>query len=101
MESFVPSFQFLQSTEELNSATMRQVAILFACAEEQYTVKELAIYLSCPKPSVVRSLDVLESKELVRRLIDYVDRRRIIVDLTAKGRLIVSRAMRLATSTTT
>ena len=56
-------------------------------------IGELAERLSLRHHSVVGLVDRLSARALVRRHRDSVDRRRVLIELTAKGRS-VSRAYR-------
>ena len=65
----------------------RQLAVLLTCylEEEAQTVRGLAAALNVSKPAITRALDRLSEFELVRRKIDPLDRRSVLVQRTSKG----------------
>lgn len=65
----------------------RQLAVLLTCylQDEAQTVRGLAAELHVSKPAITRALDRLGEFELVRRKIDPLDRRSVLVQRTSKG----------------
>lgn len=65
----------------------RQLAVLLTCylEDEAQTVRGLAAALRVSKPAITRALDRLSEFELVRRKIDPLDRRSVLVQRTSKG----------------
>lgn len=65
----------------------RQLAVLLTCylESEAQTVRGLAAALNVSKPAITRALDRLGEFELVRRKIDPLDRRSVLVQRTSKG----------------
>jgi DNA-binding MarR family transcriptional regulator len=57
-------------------------------------VRELAHMQVASKPAVVKSLDVMEDRRLVRRRRSKADRRLVRVELTDAGRALVRRVQR-------
>lgn len=70
----------------------RQLGVLLTCYlnEEPQTVRGLALELNVSKPAITRALDRLAEFELVRRKIDPLDRRSVLVQYTHKGATFVN-----------
>ena len=71
---------------------VRQSAILLRVALEPgpHTVRGLAEALGLGKPAVSRALDALGGYGLAVRLPDEADRRSVIVQVTARGRVVLA-----------
>ncbi len=71
---------------------VRQSAILLRVALEPvpHTVRGLAEALKLGKPAVSRALDALEGLGLAARLPDQSDRRSVLVQVTARGRIVLA-----------
>jgi len=67
--------------------TAPQFGLLFAISEEKEEVilKDMAEKMGKDKSSIMRMIDLLEKKELVRRVSDRYDRRKNQLLLTKKG----------------
>jgi DNA-binding MarR family transcriptional regulator len=67
--------------------TARQLGVFLTCylESEAQTVRGLAADLHVSKPAITRALDRLTEFDLVRRKIDHLDRRSILVQRTATG----------------
>jgi DNA-binding MarR family transcriptional regulator len=77
--------------------TSRQGVVLMNCARgEANTPVELAVFNGLDVSSMSRMLDRLEKKGLLRRLRTGADRRKVNVQLTAKGRALVRKATPVA-----
>jgi len=65
----------------------RQLAVMLTCylEDEAQTVRGLAAELHVSKPAITRALDRLTEFELVRRKVDPLDRRSVLVQRTSKG----------------
>jgi DNA-binding MarR family transcriptional regulator len=65
----------------------RQLAVFLMCYLDAvpHTVRDLAAALSVPKPSITRAIDRLEEFSLVRRQLDQMDRRSVLVMRTMQG----------------
>ena len=65
----------------------RQLAVLLTCYldSDPQTVRGLAAQLNVSKPAITRALDRLSEFEFVRRKVDPMDRRSVLVQRTAKG----------------
>lgn len=73
--------------------TQRQQTVLLKAylAEDEQTVRGLAAFAGVSKPAITRALDRLSEFDLVRRKTDPLDRRSVLVQHTAKGRMYVRR----------
>jgi DNA-binding MarR family transcriptional regulator len=71
---------------------VRQSAILLRVALEPgpHTVRGLAEALELGKPAVSRALDALEGHGLAVRMPDQSDRRSVLVQVTARGRVVLA-----------
>ena len=71
---------------------VRQSAILLRVALEPgpHTVRGLAEALTLGKPAVSRALDALGAYGLAVRLPDESDKRSVIVQVTARGRIVLA-----------
>lgn len=65
----------------------RQMAVFLICylQEGAHTVRGLAKKLNVSKPAITRALDRLGEFDLVRRKVDPLDRRSVLVQRTMKG----------------
>jgi DNA-binding MarR family transcriptional regulator len=65
----------------------RQLAVFLNCYLDAvpHTVRDLAATLSVPKPSISRAIDTLEGFSLVKRQLDQMDRRSVLVMRTPQG----------------
>lgn len=77
-----------RAAEQINiRLTMVQFGLLFAISEEKEEVilKDMAEKMGKDKSSILRMIDLLEKKELVRRVVDQNDRRKNQLLITKKG----------------
>jgi DNA-binding MarR family transcriptional regulator len=65
----------------------RQLGVFLTCylQEGAHTVRGLAADLNVSKPAITRALDRLGELDLVRRKVDPMDRRSVLVQRTLKG----------------
>ncbi|HEY6913348.1 MAG TPA: MarR family transcriptional regulator [Paludibacter sp.] len=72
--------------------TMPQFVLLFTISEEKEEVilKDMADKLGKDKSAILRMIDLLENKELVRRAVDLNDRRKNQLLVTKKGERLIS-----------
>jgi len=72
--------------------TMPQVVLLFKISEEkeEVTLKDMAEKLGKDKSAILRMIDLLEKKELVRRVVDQNDRRKNQLLVTKKGERLIA-----------
>ena len=71
--------------------TMPQFVLLFTINEEKEEVilKDMAEKLGKDKSAILRMIDLLEKKELVRRVVDQNDRRKNQLMVTKKGERLI------------
>jgi len=71
--------------------TMAQFGLLFAIREEKEEVilKDMAEKMGKDKSAILRMIDLLERKELVRRVVDLNDRRKNHIMVTKKGEQLI------------
>ena len=67
--------------------TIDQFGLLYAISQNEHDViqQDMADLMMKDKSSILRMIDSLEEKELVRRAVDKVDRRRNQIFITKKG----------------
>jgi MarR family transcriptional regulator, transcriptional regulator for hemolysin len=72
--------------------TMAQFVLLFTISEEKEEVilKDMAEKLGKDKSSILRMIDLLEKKELLRRAVDQNDRRKNQLLVTKKGERLIA-----------
>lgn len=72
--------------------TMPQFVLLFKISEEKEEVilKDMAEKLGKDKSAILRMIDLLEKKELVRRAVDQNDRRKNQLLVTKKGERLIA-----------
>ena len=72
--------------------TMEQYGLLNAISSEEYEViqQDLANVMGKDKSSILRIVDSLEDKELVRRVVDTKDRRKNCLMVTKKGEKVIT-----------
>jgi len=72
--------------------TMPQFVLLFKISEEkeEVTLKDMAEKLGKDKSAILRMIDLLEKKELVRRVVDQNDRRKNQLLVTKKGERLIA-----------
>jgi len=79
--------------------TMPQFVLLFTISEEKEEVilKDMAEKLGKDKSAILRMIDLLEKKELVRRAVDQNDRRKNQLLVTKKGERIINEFRKIET----
>ena len=86
---------FSEDAARAASLTAQQHQALLAIhgfpGRERVMIGELAERLNVRHHSVVGLIDRLSAKALVRRRRDALDRRRVLIELTAKGRSLLAR----------
>jgi len=72
--------------------TMPQFVLLFTISEEKEEVilKDMAEKLGKDKSAILRMIDLLEKKELLRRAVDQNDRRKNQLLVTKKGERLIA-----------
>jgi len=90
-----PMFRVLEirvSQQANIKLTVGQFGLLFAISEEKEEVilKDMAEKMGKDKSAILRMIDLLEKKELVRRAVDQNDRRKNQILVTKKGERLIS-----------
>ena len=68
-----------------------------SCQEEEVIQKDLAEMMGKDKSALLRLVDTLEERELVRRVADIKDRRKNFLMVTKAGQRVMDQYMRLLT----
>src|SRR5579864_3501480 len=77
--------------------TARQGLVLLSCdLEEANTAAQLASLYGLEASSITRLVDRLEKKRLIERTRSRSDRRKTILSLTARGKAVLQRAVKIA-----
>jgi MarR family transcriptional regulator, transcriptional regulator for hemolysin len=90
-----PMFRVLEmrASKQTNvKLTMAQFGLLFAINEEKEEVilKDMAEKMGKDKSAILRMIDLLEKKELVRRVVDLNDRRKNYIMVTKKCERLIA-----------
>lgn len=72
-----------------NSLAFHALLALDSWADEHYTMSDLAEKLQIPKQQLTKLINDLESKELVTRIHDTENRRRVYIRICEKGRTLM------------
>ena len=76
------------------SISSRQHEILIVLSQrEQWSLGEIATAVGVSHVAITKIVDRLEHKGLVKRDVDYHDRRRVLVNLTRAGITMLKRSM--------
>ena len=95
VEMLKPMFRVLETRASKQTdikLTMPQFVLLFTISEEKEEVilKDMAEKLGKDKSAILRMIDLLEKKELVRRVVDQNDRRKNQLLITKKGERLIA-----------
>ena len=90
-----PMFRVLEfrASKQTNiKLTMAQFGLLFAISEEKEEVilKDMAEKMGKDKSAILRMIDLLEKKELVRRVVNLNDRRKNYIMVTKKCERLIA-----------
>jgi DNA-binding MarR family transcriptional regulator len=76
------------------SISSRQHEILIVLSQrEQWSLGEIATAVGVSHVAITKMVDRLEHKGLVKRDVDYKDRRRVLVNLTRAGTTMLKRSL--------
>lgn len=80
-----------------NKLTIDQLGILFAINqhEDEMIQKDMAEKMGKDKSAILRMIDCLQTKELVRRVVNDQDRRKNQLELTEKGIVTVQNIIKM------
>ena len=95
IEMLKPMFRVLEiraSQQTDIKLTMGQFGLLFTISQEKEEVilKDMAEKMGKDKSAILRMIDLLEKKELVRRVVDQNDRRKNQLLVTKKGERFIA-----------
>lgn len=89
-------FEYILKGCEKMSISLRQREILIVLSQrEQWSLGEIATAVGVSHVAITKIVDRLEHKGLVKRDVDYTDRRRVLVNLTRAGTTVLKRSMSL------
>lgn len=80
------------------SSRQREVLTVLS-QREQWSLGEIATAVGVSHVAITKIVDRLESKGLVKRDVDYTDRRRVLVNLTRAGTIMLKRSMNTSENT--
>lgn len=78
-----------ENTVKVNSMPFFALVALDNWADEDYTMSELADKLQVPKQQLSKLINDLEDKQLVERIHDTANRRRVYIRICDKGRAMM------------
>jgi DNA-binding MarR family transcriptional regulator len=81
-----------QLKQKFDITTPQLVALLEISKVNRITMKDLASNIALSSSTLVGVIDRLEKKEFVLRKRDYLDRRKVFLSITAKGKVFVEKA---------
>ena len=83
--------------------TIEQLGLLHAISINKYDViqQDMAAFLGKDKSVILRIVDSLEKKELVRRVVDTKDRRKKHLMVTKQGEIVLKKCMEIDAEITT
>lgn len=91
------AFKNLTNTQSDTPLTIDQFGFLIAIYEKKEEViqKDMAEVLGKDQSSILRIVDSLEKKELVRRVVDNSDRRKNFLIVTKKGDNVINQYLKI------
>ena len=83
--------------------TMEQIGLMFAIynTKEEVIQQDLACSMGKDKSAILRTLDTIETMELVKRVSDTTDRRKKYLILTKKGETVIEQCLEIELELTT
>jgi DNA-binding MarR family transcriptional regulator len=77
--------------------TIEQFGLLFAISEKKEDViqKEMAVIMGKDQSAILRTVDSLEKKNLIRRVADPKDRRKNFLMVTKKGEQVIEQYLKI------
>ena len=97
MQEMFRAFKKLINTQSDTPLTIDQFVFLFAIYEKKEEViqKDMAEVLGKDQSSILRIVDNLEKKELIRRVVDNNDRRKNFLMVTKKGENVIDQYLKI------
>jgi len=83
--------------------TMEQIGLLLIIytSQDEVIQQELACTLGKDKSAILRTIDVVEEKDLIKRVSDTTDRRKKYLMITKKGERVIDEYMKIELQLTT
>ena len=83
--------------------TIEQIGLLLVIFmhKEEVIQQELACSMGKDKSAILRTIDMIEAKELVKRVSDTTDRRKKYLMITKKGERVIEQYMKIEEELTT
>jgi len=83
--------------------TIEQIGLLLVIFmhKEEVIQQELACSMGKDKSAILRTIDMIEAKELVKRVSDTTDRRKKYLMITKKGERVIEQYMKIEEEMTT
>jgi DNA-binding MarR family transcriptional regulator len=77
--------------------TMEQIGLLLAisCSKEEVIQQDMACSMGKDKSAILRTIDLIEAKELIKRVTDTNDRRKNYLMVTKKGDRVVEQYLQI------
>ncbi|MDD4970297.1 MAG: MarR family transcriptional regulator [Paludibacter sp.] len=77
--------------------TMEQLALLIAisCNKDEVILQDMATSMGKDKSAILRTIDSIEAKELIKRVSDTTDRRKKYLMITKKGERVIEQYMEI------
>ncbi|MBP7497269.1 MAG: MarR family transcriptional regulator [Bacteroidales bacterium] len=97
MHEVIRVFRKLISEQSEIKITMEQFGLLHAISQKTEDViqKNMAEIMGKDKSAILRVIDSLEKKQLVRRVVDKNDRRKNYLMVTKKGELVLNQYLKI------
>jgi MarR family transcriptional regulator, transcriptional regulator for hemolysin len=87
-----------RTAEQLDTKlTMEQIGLLMAisCSREEVIQQDMACSMGKDKSAILRTIDLIEAKELIKRVSDTTDRRKKYLMVTKKGERVVEQYLQI------
>jgi DNA-binding MarR family transcriptional regulator len=84
---------YLQERITMTISSRQREILNVLSQREQWSLGEIATAVGVSHVAVAKIVDRLESKGLVKRDVDYADRRRVLVNVTRAGTAILKRSV--------
>lgn len=83
--------------------TMEQIGLLIAisCKEEEVIQQDMASLMGKDKSAILRTIDMIEAKDLIKRVSDTTDRRKKYLMITKKGERVIDQYLDIMHGITT
>lgn len=87
-----------RSTEQMETKlTMEQIGLLMAIhnSKDEVIQQDMACSMGKDKSAILRTIDLIEAKELIRRVSDTADRRKKYLMVTKKGESVIEQFLQI------